>query len=57
MTGSRRLDAVLTRAKQAILDRGAGLIHQDAALRQAVRRAVHNPPKVTLPGLRNRASL
>jgi len=61
MTVLRRLDAVLEPTKQAVLDLKAsldkaGIIHQDAALRQAAGQACFNTSKFTLRDLRNRAS-
>ena len=61
MTVLRRLDAVLEPTKQAVLDMKAsldraGIVHQDAALRQAARQAFYNTSKFTLRDLRARAS-
>ena len=61
MTVLRRLDAVLEDSKQAVLDMkaaldGAGVIEQDAALRQAAGQAFYNTSKFTLRDLRARAS-
>src|SRR6266581_1484659 len=61
MTVLRRLDAVLAPSKQAVLDMKAaldkqGVIHQDAALRQAAGQAFYNTSKFTLRDLRARAS-
>lgn len=61
MTVIRRLDAVLEPTKQnvlamkASLDK-AGVVHQDAALRQAAGQAFYNTSKFTLRDLRARAS-
>src|SRR2546423_6883751 len=57
----RRLDAVLAPSKQAVLDMKAaldkqGIIHQDAALRQAAGQAFYNTSKFTLRDLKARAS-
>ena len=60
MTVLRRLDAVLEDGKRnvlemkAVLDR-AGVVEQDAALRQAAGQAFYNTSKFTLRGLRARA--
>ncbi len=61
MTVIRRLDAVLEPTKRAVLDMKAsldkaGVVHQDAALRQAAGHAFYNTSKFTLRGLRARAS-
>src|SRR5207245_9814930 len=53
MTVLRRLDAVLAPSKQAVLDMKAaldkqGVIHQDAALRQAAGQAFYNASTFTL---------
>ncbi|MEZ4713127.1 MAG: type I restriction-modification system subunit M N-terminal domain-containing protein [Caldilineaceae bacterium] len=61
MTVLRRLDAVLEPTKQAVLEMkasldAAGIVHQDAALRQAAGQAFYNTSKFTLRDLRNRAS-
>ena len=61
MTVLRRLDAVLEDNKQAVLDMkaaldAAGVVEQDAALRQAVGQAFYNSSKFTLRDLRARAS-
>ena len=61
MTVIRRLDAVLEHTKQAVLDMKAsldkaGVVHQDAALRQAAGHAFYNTSKFTLRDLRARAS-
>src|SRR5437867_5471188 len=61
MTVLRRLDAVLEPTKQAVLDMKdsldkAGIVHQDAALRQAAGQPFYNTSKFTLRDLRNRAS-
>ncbi|MCK4414965.1 MAG: SAM-dependent DNA methyltransferase [Candidatus Eisenbacteria sp.] len=61
ITVLRRLDAVLEPTKQAVLDMGAkldqaGIVHQDAALRQAAGQAFYNISKFTLRDLRARAS-
>jgi type I restriction enzyme M protein len=61
MTVLRRLDAVLEPTKQAVLDMkaaldGAGIVHQDQALRQAAGQAFYNTSKFTLRDLRSRAS-
>ena len=61
MTILRRLDAVLEPTKPAVrdmiasLDR-AGIVHQDAAMRQAAGQAFYNTSKFTLRDLRARAS-
>ena len=61
MTVLLRLDAVLeptqpaVRDMKASLDR-AGIVHQDAALRQAAEQAFYNTSKFTLRDLRARAS-
>ena len=57
----RRFDAVLEPSKQAVLDRkvqldGAGIVHQDQALRQAAGQAFYNTSKFTLSDLKARAS-
>ena len=57
----RRLDAVLEGTKQAVLDMKsmldeAGIIEQDAALRQTAGQAFYNFSKFTLHDLRARAS-
>ena len=57
----RRLDAVLEPTKQAVLDMKAsldkaGIVHQDAALRQAADQSFYNTSKFTLRDLRARAS-
>src|SRR2546423_88122 len=57
----RRLDAVLAPSKQAVLDMKAaldkqGIIHQDAALRQAAGQAFYNTSKFTMRDLKARAS-
>ena len=57
----RRLDAVLEHGKQAVLDMkatldGAGVVEQDAALRQAAGHAFYNAAPFTLRDLRARAS-
>src|SRR5213594_4128861 len=57
----RRLDAVLEPTKQAVLDMKAsldkqGVVHQDAALRQAAGQPFYNTSKFTLRDLRARAS-
>ena len=61
MTVLRRLDAVLEDSKQAVLDMraaldAAGVVEQDAALRQAAGQAFYNSSKFTLRDLRARAS-
>ena len=61
MTVLRRLDAVLEDNKQAVLDMkaaldAAGVVEQDAALRQAAGQAFYNSSKFTLRDLRDRAS-
>ena len=61
MTVIRRLDAVLEPTKQAVLDMKAsldkaGIVNQDAALRQAAGQAFYNTSKFTLRDLRARAS-
>ena len=57
MTVLRRLDAVLEPTKQAVLDMKAtldkaGIVNQDAALRQAAGQAFYNTSKFTLRDLR-----
>ena len=61
MTVLRRLDAVLEDAKQAVLDLKAtldeaGVVEQDAALRNAAGQAFYNASQFTLRDLRARAS-
>ena len=61
MTVLRRLDAVLEDGKQAVLDMKtvldeAGVVGQDAALRQAAGQAFYNASRFTLRDLRARAS-
>ncbi len=61
MTVIRRLDAVLEPTKQAVLDLKtsldkAGIVHQDAALRQAAGQAFYNTSPFTLRDLKARAS-
>ena len=61
MTVLRRLDAVLEDGKQAVLDMkatldAAGVVEQDAALRQAAGQAFYNASQFTLRDLRARAS-
>ncbi|MCY4212269.1 MAG: class I SAM-dependent DNA methyltransferase [Gammaproteobacteria bacterium] len=61
MTVLRRLDAVLEGGKQAVLDMketldAAGIVEQDAALRDAAGQAFYNTSKFTLRDLRSRAS-
>lgn len=61
MTVLRRLDAVLEPTKQAVLDMQAsldeaGIVHQDAALRQAAGQAFYNTSRFTLRDLRARAN-
>ena len=61
MTVLRRLDAVLEDSKQEVLDTkavldDAGVVTQDAALRQAAGQAFYNTSKFTLRDLRARAS-
>ena len=56
MTVLRRLDAVLEPTKQAVLDMKAsldkaGIVNQDAALRQAAGQAFYNTSKFTLRDL------
>ena len=58
MTVLRRLDAVLEDGKQAVLDMkaaldSAGVVEQDAALRQAAGHAFYNSSKYTLRDLLN----
>ncbi len=60
MTVLRRLDAVLEDSKQAVLDMkatldAAGVVEQDAALRQAAGQAFYNTSPFTLRDLRARA--
>jgi type I restriction enzyme M protein len=61
MTVLRRIDAVLESSKDAVsqlkasLDE-AGVVNQDAALRQASGQAFYNTSRFTLRGLRSRAS-
>ena len=60
MTVLRRLDAVLEGGKRDVLDMkavldGAGVVEQDAALRQAAGQAFYNTSKFTLRDLRARA--
>ena len=60
MTVLRRLDAVLEGSKQAVLDMkaaldDAGVVEQDAALRQAAGQAFYNTSRFTLSDLRARA--
>ena len=60
MTVLRRLDAVLEDSKQAILEMketldAAGVVEQDAALRQAAGQAFYNTSKFTMRDLRARA--
>ena len=60
MTVLRRLDAVLEPSKQDVLDAKAmldkaGIVEQDAALRQAAGQAFYNTSKFTLRDLRARA--
>ena len=57
----RRLDAVLEPTKQAVLEMKttldqAGIVHQDAALRQVAGQAFYNTSRFTLRDLRARAS-
>ncbi len=61
MTVLRRLDAVLEDSKQAVLDMKAtldeaGVVEQDATLRQIAGQAFYNTSKFTLRDLRARAS-
>ena len=61
MTVLRRLDAVLEGSKQAVLDMkvtldAAGVVEQDAALRQAAGQAFYNISGFTLRDLRARAN-
>ena len=61
MTVLRRLDAVLEDSKQSVLDMkatldAAGVVAQDAALRQAAGQAFYNTSRFTLRDLRARAS-
>ena len=61
MTVLRRLDAVLEDSKQAVLDMkasldAAGVIEQDAALRQAAGQAFYNASPFTLRDLRARSN-
>ena len=61
MTVLRRLDAVLEDSKQAVLDMkttldDAGVIEQDATLRQVAGQAFYNTSKFTLRDLRARAN-
>ena len=61
MTVLRRLDAVLEPTKQAVLDMKvsldrAGIVQQEAALRQAAGQAFYNTSGFTLRDLRARAS-
>ena len=61
MTVLRRLDAVLEGGKQAVLDMkasldAAGVVEQDAALRQAAGQAFHNVSRFTLQDLRARSN-
>ena len=61
MTVLRRLDAVLEDSKQAVLDMkdtldDAGIIEQDATLRQIAGQAFYNTSKFTLRALRARAN-
>ena len=61
MTVLRRLDAVLEDSKRAVLDMkatldAAGVVEQDAALRQAAGQAFYNTSKFTLRDLRARAT-
>ncbi len=61
MTVLRRLDAVLEPSKAAVLDMkatldGAGVVHQDPALRQAAGQAFYNTSRFTLRELKARAS-
>ena len=61
MTVLRRLDAMLEDSKQAVLDMGvalddAGVVEQDAALRQAAGQAFYNTSRFTLSDLRASAN-
>ncbi len=61
MTVLRRLDAVLEPTKQAVLEMKAnldkaGIVHQDAPLRQVAGQAFYNTSQFTLRDLRARAS-
>ena len=58
MTVLRRLDAVLEDSKQAVLDMKAsldeaGVVEQDAALRQAAGQAFYNTSKFTMRDLKS----
>ncbi len=60
MTVLRHLDAMLEPTKQAVIDMKAsldkaGIVHQDAPLRQAAGQAFYNTSKFTLRDLRARA--
>ena len=61
MTVLRRLDALLEPSKQAVIDMkasldGAGIVHQDQALRQAAGHSFYNTSKFTLRDLKARAN-
>ena len=61
MTVLRRLDAVLESNKQAVIDMKAsldkaGVVEQDAALRQAAGEAFYNTSKFTMRDLKSRAN-
>ena len=61
MTALRRLDAVLEDGKAAVLDMkatldDAGIVEQDAMLRQAAGQAFYNTSSFMLRDLRSRAS-
>ncbi len=61
MTVLRRLDAVLTPTKQAVLEMkasldAAGVTNQDQALRQAAGQAFYNTSRFTMRDLRARGS-
>ncbi len=61
MTVLRRLDSLLERTKQAVLEMKASLdkakiVHQDQALRQSAGQAFYNTSKFTLRDLKARAS-
>jgi len=61
MTVLRRLDAVLEPTKQAVIEQKAlldkaGIVHQDAALRQAAGQAFYNTSKFNMRDLKARAS-
>ena len=61
MTVLRRLDVVLEPTKQAVIEQKAildkaGIVHQDAALRQAAGQAFYNTSKFNMRDLKARAS-